>query len=244
MIKHSDFLAKQHFVEADLQLGQGRGLYRAGLKGLTSPIAKVKILELLQEANPDAQQIAAYYLGRIRSIDLSVDQEALENQILKNKSPLVKMNLVLALGRLKNDNALKSLRGTYTKETDYLVKINILRAMGNFSLNQVQDDLQKALSDENQHIILTAESVLYNQLKAPREINVETPNSTNPYTMGVYVKNLASNAKYFDKIKTYYEKADHPYLKTSALDALIQMRQGEIYQTLKQNGDDIDRAIC
>ena len=239
-----DFLAKQHFGEPDLQLGQGRGIYRAGLKGKTSPLSKVKMLELLQETDAAVQQIAAYYFGRIRSLDLSNDQQVIEDQFANTQNLLLKTNLALALGRLKNDQALKSLRDVYVKESNYLVKVNIIRAMGNFSLDQVQEDLQKALTNENQHIALTAESVLYNQLKAPRKIDVEIPASTDPYTMGVYVKNLSGDAAYFDKIKDYYYQADHPYFKTSALEALVQMRQGEVYQALQQNQEDIDTQFA
>lgn len=140
--KGLDFITAKKFRsrEEQLLIGQGRGIYRFALQNMTSPQGTERAVELLAQAVPDtASLMAGHYLARARAIDLTAYEQELIDAFTKETNPLIRMSLILAMGKVKGQNALDFLKGVLTSDLDYRIKVNALRALRSFAYPPVKD---------------------------------------------------------------------------------------------------------
>ncbi|MDX2303986.1 MAG: peptidylprolyl isomerase [Microscillaceae bacterium] len=241
-----DFLIGQSCDTLPVCLGQGRGFYRAGLKGVFTEKATQKVVSLLQHPESEVREIAGLYLGRFADLNLATYQQDIQNQFSKEQNPTVRMNLAQALGRMKNPEALSFLKEKYTQEENYMVKVNILRSLANYEFNQVKDILESASLEKNMHLILTAQHVLGSKFKDQKPLNQieKIDNLPNPYQLGDLLKTLSDQPALFPQIKNYFFKAKHAYVRTSALEALLQMYQAKNLEALQKTVADAEKQYA
>lgn len=117
-----------------LLLGQVRGIYRFGLRGLVSAAGTQRIIEcVMDQAYPtEVRVMAANYLYRAGGIDLTEYGPALAQLIFKEDDPRIRMALAIALGKAGGAEAQAALLQLFRMEDDYRVRCNILRALANF----------------------------------------------------------------------------------------------------------------
>ncbi len=142
-----------------LLVGQAQSLYRFGLRGMTNPKGTQRMVDLLDNAKtpPEAMMYAAQYLSRAKYPILNEqNQQALIRRINNTESIDVKAALAITLGKSKSPIAQDELMGLFQRESNTLVKCNILRALKNFPYASVQSAAFKALRSKDVQLAQTA----------------------------------------------------------------------------------------
>lgn len=212
--------------------GQAFGIYRFGLRNLTSAEGTQRMLELAQPNlyPASARLIAANYLARM---DVALDSFANEiGQLYTETGEAdIRMALAIALGKTRQESALNTLISQYARERDYRVKCNILRALTNFPYENCRALIVEAIRDQNEHVARRAAEYLlergapedatlwwrFAKDSLPSPIHLELYRAANRH-LPVYLVEYrdAINAE----LRQRYNASNSPYLKAAALTAL------------------------
>lgn len=138
--------------------GQAWGLYRAGLRGLTSETAVSRLVQLLAPGNPaSARLAAANALARTRGLNLEPYAGALTTAAQSDPAYAVRSAAAGALGKAATAPAVPGVLATLARrDPDYRVRISALRAMNAAIYAPVKEAAWAALTDANEQVALTA----------------------------------------------------------------------------------------
>lgn len=149
------------YLPSDTALLEGltRGIYRFALRNIIAGEGTARMIQIAAgtEYPPSARLVAANYFSRAK--DLTLDSTAFLPVVKITASepdPAIRMALVTGLGKAKNQAALNQLLEMLPQEQDYRVKVNILRALGNYDYSAVQSAVILALKDANPHVAARA----------------------------------------------------------------------------------------
>jgi len=139
-------------------VGQGWGLYRAGMRDVTSEAAVARLLQLLAPANPyGARLAAANALARTRGLDLTPFAAAISSVAQKDPHYAVRSAAVGALSKTTNVATVPALlAGLARRDPDYRVRVAALRTMNTAMYAPVKEAAWAALGDPSQQVALTA----------------------------------------------------------------------------------------
>jgi len=129
--------------------GLAWGIYRFGLRGITSRDATEKMVGLLTDPaySDQARFIAAYYLARsAEGLDQVVPQELIR-VFREEPDERIRMALARVLGKNGSPESLQALIERWSEEKDYRVRCNILRALASFEQPEAYVLAQSGLSD-------------------------------------------------------------------------------------------------
>ncbi|MBK7410321.1 MAG: peptidylprolyl isomerase [Saprospirales bacterium] len=239
--------------------GQAWGIFRYAQRSIISPEGTATMLRFI--SNPaypvKVRLIASYYLYRGKDLDLSASVSDIAQILAREDNPMVRLNLVIPLGRTKDPIALNALLNQYNLEPEIQVKANILRALANFDYESVKALYFTALNDPNYHISRTAAQffVDYGQPvearnyweKAKDSLNWETQvllyTAANRHTSDSmsYTKGAINQ-----ELRQRFEQSTNPYEKAATLTALGEF--GWNYRNIKEMGfnamEEVVRTAC
>jgi len=138
--------------------GQAYAIYRYGQRGITSSIGTQRMVDLLtKKGYPESVRlIAANYLYRARGIQIDTFTGNFYQVAQRENDPQILQALAIAIGKTKKPVGLEALRYLYGKSDDFRVRVNVIRAMGNYEYKEVKDLVLDALKSDNQHIAQAA----------------------------------------------------------------------------------------
>ena len=138
--------------------GQAWGLYRAGLRGLTSEAAVARLVQLLAAPSPvGARLAAANALARTRGLNLAPYAAALTAAARQDAHYAVRGGATQALGKAATEPTVPAtLAALARRDPDYRVRISALRAMTAAMYAPVKEAAWAALTDDNAQVALTA----------------------------------------------------------------------------------------
>lgn len=237
-----------------LLTGQAWGIYRFALRGITSPEGTALMLKYATNHQYPAQVrfVAANYLMRARNIDLSGADNELAPAIAREEDPRVRMALTIALGKTKTEKALNALLYQFNLETDYRVRVNILRALANFDYAAVKQFMSERLKNDNIHIATTAASYFathgipedgsaywqWAKEDHPWEVKMQLYTAASKYVP----LSFTESRKYLNwELKRILETSANPYEKAAALKALA--ANGWNYRYIRDVGFLFDNPI-
>lgn len=142
-----------------LLLGQARGIYRFGLRKLTNKQGVQRMVDFIDNAgvSNEVMLYAAHFLSRINYGPLSPENiQAIIRRINNSDSEPIRSALAIALGKSKTTQAMEELMGLYDRESEELVKCNIIRALKYFPYASVQSVVFKALRSRQTQLAQTA----------------------------------------------------------------------------------------
>ncbi|MCK4765349.1 MAG: peptidylprolyl isomerase [Candidatus Aminicenantes bacterium] len=157
--KGLEFLTGLKFRKRDnlLLTGRALGIYRFALRGIISQQGTVRAIELSAPGLPErASFMAANYLSRSRSIDLTPYRKELIAAFKKENSVFTRMNLLAALGKAKHPDTAVFLKEILKSTGDYRFKVNALRALRSFDYEQVKEAVFDLLTDANVNVAVSA----------------------------------------------------------------------------------------
>lgn len=141
-----------------LLLGQSRGIYRFGLRKISSDKGTAKMIEMV--LNPSypasARLIAAHYLSRVPGIQLDTFASNLARYAFQEPDADIRMALAAAMGKISRSFAQDTLISWYLKEPDYRVKINLIKSLSAFDYSKSKTVLFPALKDPQPQVAVRA----------------------------------------------------------------------------------------
>jgi len=145
-----------------LLTGQAWGIYRFALRGLTIPEGTTRMLAFVNNSfYPESVRIiAANYLGRANNIDLTTNLNALGQTLFSSDNPFLKIPLVLGIGKVSTPESTKILLQQLNNESDYRVRINVIRALNNSSYDSVKTEILTLINDPSVALAETAAQYL------------------------------------------------------------------------------------
>ncbi len=214
--------------------GQAWGIYRMATRGITLPIGTKKMLEFVQnkEIPRSTRLIAANYLYRARNIRIdSLSAIALAAVFNNEKDSDIKIGLAIGLGKAKTPEAENALLSSLNNTTDYRVKCNIIRALGNFSYLDTQAAIQQQLASPNIHVATQAAQyfVDYGQ---PQDAGLYWRLAKSPYPWQVQLRLYRAANRHLPvyliderneinaELRFRYINSTNPYEKVAILKAL------------------------
>lgn len=137
-----------------LLMGQARSIYRYATRDITTQTGTDRMVDLTSsETFPnEVRVLAANYLARAQNIDITKGQFRLAEAFTSAKDPNLRMAIALALRKVENPDILKILQSQLIVESDYRVKVNILKALGSYRYIDNIDLIIDHLDDENIHV--------------------------------------------------------------------------------------------
>ncbi len=132
---------------------------RFGIRNITSDEAVRYLMTFLKPTDTAPWQ-AVYALQRIGN--QQVTKSELQNiiQLSRHNDPLVRMNFATLLGKIKDEqSSLEPLQKMAEFDGDWRVRVNALKALGNFNLQQHDDIIEtfrKSFLNENVYVATTA----------------------------------------------------------------------------------------
>lgn len=228
--------------------GQALGIFRYSQRGITSPEGTSAMMGFLGNPAfpPQTRRTAAYYLLRGKELDLSKYVSDLAQIMLREDDPLIRLNLVIPLGRTKDSVALNALISQYNLEPDNRVKVNILRAFGNYDYAAVKPIALSAVSSADYHLSRAgAQYFLDNGKPEEARFYWEKAKDTLLGWESQLLLYAAANRHLSDsmgitkgainaELRQRFEKSANPYEKAEALRALGEF--GWNYRYVKQVG--------
>ncbi|KAA9332245.1 hypothetical protein F0P96_12240 [Hymenobacter busanensis] len=138
-------------------VGQSWGLYRAGLRGITSEAAVRRTVSLLAATQPvGARLAAANALSRTPRLDLTQYETPLTAAATADPRYAVRSAATTALGKVKSTTLAGTLSSILRRDADYRVRVSALRAMKTGMYTQVKEAAWAALDDANAQVSVTA----------------------------------------------------------------------------------------
>jgi cyclophilin family peptidyl-prolyl cis-trans isomerase/HEAT repeat protein len=201
------------------------GLYRLTLRGLAdSTHVNKAIIMLAPHSNEDMRLGAAHFFAR-SSTDVHKAQTALIRAVREDPSAYVRMAAAGALGKINSQDVLAAIMDLLPNETDYRVRINLVRSLRPYSLAQASEALFGSLSDENVNVrIAVAETI--RQSAAVEDYQVLTPYAraesnwrvrANLYAAALAVSNQKELA---EELVRVCSNSTNPYEKAALIEAL------------------------
>jgi len=177
--------------------GQAWGLYRAGLRGLTSEAAVGRVVQLLASTNPyGARLAAANMLARTRNLNLAPYATTLLQVAQNDPSYAVRSAVAAALGKAATDSSVPGVLASLARrDPDYRVRLSAIRSMTAAMYAPVKEAVWAALTDKNDQVALTAaEFYLANAKGEPGTIFLEKANQLTSWRVRATL--LAAALKY------------------------------------------------
>lgn len=203
------------------------GLYRLALRGLADSTAMVKATEFLNSKfNKNIRLGAAHFFARGPQ-DISGAEEILVKTAQEDQSVFVRMAATAALRKIKTPTALQAVLKILNSDADYRVRVNSVRALQSFSVEETKQSLFKVVQDSNIQVAIAASEVIKavatkNEYK---ELVSLARSATNWRVQGnLYEAMLAtSNDKEIaEELFKLYAGVENPYAKAALLTALGQ----------------------
>ena len=216
-----------------LLLGQARAIFRMALRNITCDEGTSRMVDLLYTASvpKEVKVLAAQYFGRAKDINLSLSKVRLTDIFTRERNPDIRMALATAFGKSKDIDFLPALKTAMIAETDYRVKCNVMRALGNFPYLEFRDIAFKNLKNDNLHIASTAAGVFmsngfiedvpeymkYDTVTIPWQVRAKMNGAVLAHTALYFTK---SKTAFSERIKKNLKDAESLYAKAAYVDAL------------------------
>ena len=204
--------------------GLAWSLYRAALRDRTDTAAHGVAMRLLSpELSLDTRLAAAHYFARPAK-NFPTAEHALITAT-QDPSPDIRMACALALGKIKSDSALATLKRVIKSDNDTRVIVNCIRAMRNHPYERIKHYLYEALGHKDTHVGVAASEVLLETVTQENWIEVSslTNQVSNPrIRANLYAAALKAgrNKDLATDLRSNYEEADDPYDRAAYLGAM------------------------
>ncbi|MBC6988270.1 peptidylprolyl isomerase [Hymenobacter sp. BT491] len=210
-------------------VGQAWGLYRAGLRGITSEPAVARTVQLLNRPNPyGARMAAANALARTRGLDLTTYATAIGSAAQTDPSYVVRSAAAAALGKAGQAPSVPALLALLARrDSDYRVRVSALRSMNAAMYAPVKEAAWESLTDSNNQVALTAaEFFLANASDEPGTLFLEKANKLSQWRvratlLATALKQAGADQQAIQRaVEERYAAATDPYEKGYLLKAL------------------------
>lgn len=216
-----------------LLLGQARAIYRMALRDIVCDEGTSRMVDLLtnNQISDEVQLIAAHYLSRAKNINLEPYTIRMSDIYSRERIKDIKLPLALALGNSKDSTVLPLIKKALRDETDFSIKINLIRSLNNFPYLSIKDAILSELKNTNTFVAAEAAQVILKKgITEDVPLYASYDTITIPWEVRAPMNGavLAHSALYFTKFKSAFserilrniKEATSPYAKAAYIAAL------------------------
>lgn len=216
-----------------LLLGQARAIYRMALRDIVCDEGTSRMVDLLtnNQISDEVQLIAAHYLSRAKNINLEPYTIRMSDIYSRERIKDIKLPLALALGNSKDSTVLPLINKALRDETDFSIKINLIRSLNNFPYLSIKDAILSELKNTNTFVAAEAAQVILKKgITEDVPLYASYDTITIPWEVRAPMNGavLAHSALYFTKFKSAFserilrniKEATSPYTKAAYIAAL------------------------
>ncbi|WP_185154214.1 peptidylprolyl isomerase [Fulvivirga sp. M361] len=211
-------------VSSDLEKeGLAWGLYRAGIRNVHDGVCIDVALSLLDTVNTYQTRLgAAHFFSRSPNLSLVGREGLLVRAAVNDPSPHVRMAATSALRKAVSPKVGQKLVEVISKDPDYRVRVNSIRAMENLRHDQVNKRLWELLEDENSNVAVAAAELLATQSSPfdQQQILSVTNRRVKSLLLAGMLRVAGNQEEVISTIKNEYENTSAPYYKAGLLRAL------------------------
>lgn len=236
-----------------LLLGQAKAIFRMAGRNIVCEEGTSRMVDILYaDGIPyNIKTYAAHYLARAKDINLDLSKIRLTDIFNKERNPEIRGPLAIALGKSKDTTYVPILKTALVAESDYRVKANIIRALGNFPYFRIKDVLIQNIKNENVHIASTAAGIIatsgdmmdvplyaqFDTVTVPWQVRSKMNGAVLTHSALYFTK---SKMAFSERIKANIKNAQTGFEKAAYIDALSKdpfnyFQLIQIYQTEPNN---------
>lgn len=222
-----NFLVNYQAANETAQAGQAWGLYRAGLRQISSAQAVEKAVQWLTESKSyEVRLAAAHQLARTPKLDLSPYRQQLTTVVTSDESADVRMAVAQAFAKVNARDKASLLSGIVQSDPDYRVRLSAIRSMAGLEFEEIDKAILAGLTDQNINTaVATAEFLQANHAgvdtntlrKALAQVE---DGRVRAGLIWVILRNSPDKAKLSQEYQQLYLRTDNPYDKAHLLKAL------------------------
>lgn len=218
-----EFIYKIDESDSIIATGKSYALYNIVTRNLADSLTIRQANHLLQHPSNQTKLMAAHTLARARNVKFADDKKYLA-QLVQHKNPEIRMAVAMAFRNISSEESFQHLK-TLSKDEDFRVRINALRAMRNQTVDKNTEPLLLALRDSNKQVQVAAAEVLL-AIRSPQQLDSVLQNASKAkhfrtqallYQTAMAIK---VDAKTIQSIKKIYKSSVDPYHKAMLLAAL------------------------
>jgi cyclophilin family peptidyl-prolyl cis-trans isomerase len=145
--------------------GQATGIFRFGLRSITSVAGNERMLKLFDTGTSQTGMVyAACFLGRYAGMDwLQANPDPIVQVFQKEKNEEVRSNLVKAVIRAKDEEAWPLAKAVLDSDQDYRTKVNILNSMTLMPWNKAMKTVYALAASPDPNLSLAAAEAVQKQ---------------------------------------------------------------------------------
>lgn len=161
--------------------GQAMGIFRFGLRGITSTAGNSRMLKLINTGSSLVGSLyVSCFLGRYAGVDwLRTVPEDIMQAFENERNEEVKSNLIKAVIRAKGEEAWPLAKGIIDSDTDYRIKVNILNSLAPIPWNKAAKTVYKLVEGADANLsVAGAEAVQRHAAYADLPVLLKSINAT------------------------------------------------------------------
>src|SRR5690606_35833691 len=132
------------------------GLYRLALRGEADSTHTSRAIQLLAPTISEQDRFgAAHFFGRT-TLKIDLAEQQLLQALRSDSSAYVRMAVASALRKIVSAEVLQALKEAAANDNDYRVRVNAVRALAAFAVDDVAQNLIEAFKDESEPVTIAA----------------------------------------------------------------------------------------
>ncbi|MBX2968915.1 MAG: peptidylprolyl isomerase [Cyclobacteriaceae bacterium] len=204
------------------------GLYRLALRGKADSTHTSRAIQLLAPTISEQDRFgAAHFFGRT-TLKIDLAEQQLLQALRSDSSAYIRMAVASALRKIVSAEVLQALKEAAANDNDYRVRVNAVRALAAFAVDDVAQNLIEALKDESEPVtIAAAETIASLNFEGHAQQLSELVQSTNSWRVkGNLYESLLASGKNSEaivmEIIAQFKSTENPYGQAALLTALRQ----------------------
>ena len=199
--------------------------YRVTLRGIADSLTVLRSIDFLNDTQGLETRLGAAHFFARGPKNISAAEAILQKAASSDESPYVRMAATSALRKIVTPTSLDVIKSVASKDNDYRVRANAVRALQPFPIKDTKENLFAALKDSNQHVGIAASEVI-KSVATKDEFQELVPlarAATNWRIQGNLFEaalNVSNDKELAEEVFKRYDNVENPYGKAALLTAL------------------------
>jgi cyclophilin family peptidyl-prolyl cis-trans isomerase/HEAT repeat protein len=211
------------------------GLYRLALRGKADSTHVNHAIQLLAPTVSEQDRLAAAHFFSRTTLKIDLAEQSLVQTLGSDSSAYVRMAVASALRKIVSVEVLQALKEAAANDNDYRVRVNAVRALAAFAVDDVAQNLIEALKDESEPVtIAAAETIASLNFEEQTQLLSQQVQTTNSWRVkGNLYESLLASGKNSDEVVeeiiAQFKSTESPYGQAALLTALRQAPAAHLF---------------
>lgn len=211
------------------------GLYRLALRGKEDSTHVNHAIQLLAPTSSEQDRFGAAHFFSRTTLKIDLAEQSLVQTLGSDSSAYVRMAVASALRKITSMKVQQALKEAATNDPDYRVRVNAVRALATFPVDDVAQNLIETLKDESEPVaIAAAETIASLNFEGQTQLLSQQVQTTNSWRVkGNLYESLLASGKNSDEVVeeiiAQFKSTENPYGQAALLTALRQAPAAHLF---------------